>query len=122
MLSAHLDLATRQVDYVAAFVHSPLPQPTGYNEMSDEEKLRACTYVVMPRGFRKEGKVLRLNKALYGLKSTPKAFFSHLKSNLEATGFKQAVDVDPCLFISDKVICLVYVDDTLPHVQRTTTI
>jgi Reverse transcriptase (RNA-dependent DNA polymerase) len=23
------------------------------------------------------------------------------------------IDVDPCLFISDKVICLVYVDDTL---------
>ena len=25
------------------------------------------------------------------------------------------IDVDPCLFISDKVICLVYVDDTLLH-------
>ena len=51
MLSAHLDLATHQVNYVAAFVHSPLPQPTGYDEMSDEEKLRSCTYVEMPRGF-----------------------------------------------------------------------
>ena len=98
MLSAHLDLATRQVDYVAAFVHSPLPAPAGYETMSDEEKLRSCTYVDMPRGFRKEGKVLRLNKALYGLKSAPKAFFSHLKSNLEAIGFKQAIDVDACLF------------------------
>ena len=27
-------------------------------------------------------------------------------------GFKQS-EADPCLFISDKVICLVYVDDTL---------
>jgi hypothetical protein len=32
---------------------------------------------------------------------------------LEAIGFEQATEVDPCLFISDKVICLVYVDDTL---------
>jgi hypothetical protein len=88
MLFAHLDLATRQVDYVAAFVHSPLPQPVGYDEMSDEEKLHLCTCVEMPGGFRKEGKVLCLNKALCGLKSAPKAFFSHLKSNLEAMGFK----------------------------------
>ena len=27
-------------------------------------------------------------------------------------GFKQS-EVDPCLFISEKAICLVYVDDTL---------
>jgi len=27
-------------------------------------------------------------------------------------GFKQS-EVDPCLFISEKVTCLVYVDDTL---------
>jgi hypothetical protein len=34
-----------------------------------------------------------------------------------AIGFKQAVDVDPCLFISDKVICLIYVDDTLLYAK-----
>ena len=32
LLSAQLDLATRQVDYVAAFVHSPLPLPDGYDK------------------------------------------------------------------------------------------
>jgi Reverse transcriptase (RNA-dependent DNA polymerase) len=32
---------------------------------------------------------------------------------LEAVGFRSQEDIDPCLFISDKVICLVYVDDTL---------
>jgi hypothetical protein len=104
MLSAHLDLATCQVNYVAAFVHSPLPPPSGYEAMSNEEKLCSCTHVDMPGGVRKEGKVLHLNKALYGLKTASKAFFSHLKSNLEAIGFKQAIDVDPCLFISDKAI------------------
>jgi hypothetical protein len=118
MLSAHLDLATRQVDCVAAFVPSPSPQPVGHKEMSDEEKLHSCTHVEMPRGFGKEGKVLYLNKALCGLKSSPKAFFSHLKSNLEAVSFGQAIDIDPCLFISDKVMCLVHVDDALLHVKN----
>jgi hypothetical protein len=36
-----------------------------------------------------------------------------LKGKLEETGFEAMTDVDPCLFISDKVICLSYVDDTL---------
>ena len=118
LLAAQLDLATRQVDYVAAFVHSPLPKPAGFDKMSPEEQRRSGTYVEMPRGFKKDGKVLRLNKALYGLRSAPRAFFSHLKSNLEAIGFRQATNVDPCLFISDKVICVCYVDDTCLYAAK----
>ena len=118
LLAAQLDLATRQVDYVAAFVHSPLPRPDGFEEMTSDEQERAHTYVEMPRGFKEEGKALKLNKALYGLRGAPRAFFSHLKSNLEAIGFRQAIDVDPCLFISKKVTCLVYVDDTLLYAKN----
>ena len=118
MLAAQLQLATTQVDYVAAFVHSPIPRPKGYERMSAQEQRKSMTYVEMPRGFSKPGKVLRLNKALYGLRSAPRAFFEHLKGNLEAIGFAQARDVDPCLFISEKVICLVYVDDTLLYAKN----
>jgi hypothetical protein len=50
---------------------------------------------------------------LYGLKQRLSSFFHYLKSKLKAIGFEQALDVDPCLFISDKVICLVCVDDPL---------
>ena len=32
---------------------------------------------------------------------------------MEKIGFQQAVDVDACLFVSPKVICITYVDDTL---------
>jgi len=67
----------------------------------------------MPRGFSEPGKVLKLKRSLYGLKQSPRNFFQHLKGKLEGIGFESAVDVDPCLFISDKVICLVYVDNTL---------
>jgi hypothetical protein len=67
----------------------------------------------MPRGFKLPGKVLRLKRSLYGLKQSPRNFFAHLKSNLEAIGFESLHDIDPCLFVSERVICLVYVDDTL---------
>ena len=58
--------------------------------MTPEQQERAHTYVEMPRGFEEPGKVLKLNKALYGLKAAPRAFFTHLRGNLEAIGFEQA--------------------------------
>ncbi len=67
----------------------------------------------MPRGFSEHGKVLKLKCSLYGLKQSPRNFFQHLKGKLESIGFESATDIDPCLFISNKVICLVYIDDTL---------
>ena len=67
----------------------------------------------MPRGFSQPGKVLKLKRSLYGLRQSPRNFFRFVKSKLEGAGFQSNDDVDPCLFISDKVICLVYVDDTL---------
>ncbi|KAG7369081.1 reverse transcriptase RNA-dependent DNA polymerase [Nitzschia inconspicua] len=97
---------SRQVDYTAAFVHAPLHD---------------VVYVCMPRGFAEEGKVLKLRRSLYGLKQSPRNFFLHLKSNLEACGFRNpSPDTDPCLFVSGKVVCVVYVDDTLlwsPHIE-----
>jgi hypothetical protein len=38
--------------------------------------------------------------------------FLHLKGQLERVGLKQS-NADQCLFVPDKVICLVYVDETL---------
>jgi hypothetical protein len=70
-------------------------------------------YVEMPQGFSETGRVLKLKKSLYGHKQSPRNFFQFLKEKLEKTGFESAKDIDPCLFISNKVICLVYVDDTL---------
>ena len=80
--------------------------------MSNEDKERSGVFVEMPRGFNEPGKVLKLKKSLYGLKQSPRNFFHHLKGNLEKVGFVPS-EIDPCLFISEKVICLVYVDDTL---------
>ena len=112
-LSSILGLSTRQVDYVSAFVQAPIDRDPNWDSMSEEERERSGVFVQMPRGFSEPGKVLRLKRSLYGLKQSPRNFFQHLKSKLEGAGFTSEVDVDPCLFISDKVICLVYVDDTL---------
>ena len=98
ILSIVMGLQTKQVDYTAAFVHAPL----------DED-----VYVEMPRGFVEPGCVLKLKRSLYGLKQSPRNFFQHLKGKLERAGFRNKEEVDPCLFVSDKCICLVYVDDTL---------
>jgi Reverse transcriptase (RNA-dependent DNA polymerase) len=98
---------------MAAFVHAPIDKDPNWDSLTEEEKARSGVYVSMPRGFNQTGKVLKLKKSLYGLKQAPWNFFLHLKSKLEAVGFRSQEDLDPCLFISDKVICLVYVDDTL---------
>jgi Reverse transcriptase (RNA-dependent DNA polymerase) len=113
VLSIILNLATKQVDYTAAFVHAPIDKPPNYDSLSEEEKKKPGVFVSMPRGFVQPNKVLILQKSLYGLKQAPRNFFLHLKGKLESTGFTSQQDLDPCLFISDKVICLVYVDDTL---------
>jgi Reverse transcriptase (RNA-dependent DNA polymerase) len=47
------------------------------------------------------------------LQTAKRLWFQHLREHLVATGFQQMIDVNPCLFILDKVICLVYVDDML---------
>lgn len=69
---------------------------------------------LLPRDFSQEGKFLRLKKNLCGLKQSPHNFFQrHLTSKLESIELQAATDIDSCLFFSDKVICLCYVDDIL---------
>ena len=113
ILSLILNLSTAQVDYTAAFVHAPIDKNPEWDNMTEEEREKSGVYVQMPRGFTQPGKVLKLKKSLYGLRQSPRNFFQYLKSKLESCGFESNDDVDPCLFVSDKVIALVYVDDTL---------
>ncbi len=62
----------------------------------------------------KNGKrqVLKLNKTLYGLRQSPRAFWKYITEKLESCGLKQS-KFDPCLFIIPDVICIVYVDDLI---------
>ena len=115
ILSIIMDLESVQVDYTAAFVHAPIDKDPKFDLLSAEEQDRRGVYLEMPRGFRKPGKVLKLKKSLYGLRQSPRNWYLHLKSKLCSPdlGFECCTDVDPCLFISDSVIVLCYVDDCL---------
>ena len=110
------------MDYTAAFIHADIDLPPDFDKMSEEEQHRQGVYVEMPHGFAKPGHVLKLKKSLYGLRQSPRNFFKFLKDKLERTGFRQAHEVDPCLFISDKVICLTYVDNCVMVAKNTSDI
>jgi hypothetical protein len=71
----------------------------------------------MPLGFAqysKDGtkKCLKLKKTLYGLRQSPRAFWKYITQRLETCGLEQS-KFDPCLFVGEKVICVVYVDDLI---------
>ena len=102
------NLCSAQVDYLAAFCQAPIDTNVFIDLPKGWERLNKMG---LPVKF-KPGHVLKLKRSLYGLVQSPKNFFKHLKGNLEKSGFKQSQH-DPCLFISEKVICLVYVDDCL---------
>ncbi len=85
----------------AIFLHADLPE--GEN-----------VYVQLPMGFsfRQKGKVLKLKKTIYGLRQSPRAFWQYLTVKMEAYGLKQ-IQLDPCLFVRTKVMCVCYVDDLI---------
>ena len=91
---------TKQVDYTNAFAQA---------ELNEE------VYIEPPRGFVRKDKrnmVLKLLKSLYGLKQAPKTFFDKLKAGLLERGFTQSI-LDPCLFLKENMMCVIYVDDTI---------
>ena len=92
--------ATRQVDYTNAFAQADL---------------REEVYLEFPKMFGpKSGAnvVLKLLKSLYGLRQAPRTFFEKLRDGLLERGYQQST-TDPCLFMKQGIMCVVYVDDTI---------
>ena len=56
--------------------------------------------------------VLKLNKILYGLKQASHNWYEKLKKALIDRGLKPS-QIDPCIFMKDGMIMLVYVDDCI---------
>ena len=92
-----LKLKSKQGDVTAAFLHA---------DVGEDEKI----YVEMPLGFRKNGKVLKLNKTLYGLRQSPRMFRKYLTKAMNDVGMKTS-QFDPCMFVGDRVIAVVFVDN-----------
>ena len=94
-LAARFNLELKQFDAVNAFVNAEL----------DED-----IFMEMPTGTRKPGRILRLNKALYGLRKSPLLWQKELTRTLVTLGFK-AVPHEPCILVRDGCIIFFYVDD-----------
>ena len=94
-IAARFDLELLQYDAVNAFVNAAL----------DEE-----VYMRMPPGHRKPGTVLKLTKALYGLRRSPLLWQRTLSQALRKLGFKP-VPHEPCAFAHKGILIFFYVDD-----------
>ena len=104
-LSNLLNLHGRQIDYVQAFPQADLNEPV---------------YMRIPEGWEitdDDGNLLpdmaiKLKKNLYGTKNASRNWFLKLKAGLEARGFKASA-IDPCLFMRDDCLIVLYTDDCL---------
>lgn len=94
-ITAKFDLETIQMDAVNAFVHCDLDE---------------VVYMKMPPGFAQKGKVLRLRKALYGLRRSPLLWQKNLTNSLKELGFKE-VPQEPCVMLNAGIVIFFYVDD-----------
>lgn len=101
---AHEDLEMRQFDIRTAFLNGEL-----------EEEV----YMRPPKGIPglvDAGRVLRLRRALYGLRQAGRAWNKRLEAALKGKGFLQS-DADPALWIlhggEGAVLAMFYVDDGL---------
>ena len=92
--------ATRQVDYTNAFAQANL----------NEEVYLECPKMFAPKS--RANVVLKLVKSLYGLRQAPRTFFEKLRDGLLERGYVQSQN-DPCLFMKNGILCVVYVDDTI---------
>ena len=99
-LTAAFGLDMKQFDALNAFVNSLLDE---------------LVYIEAPPGrLRPIGSesVLRLHRALYGLRRSPRLWQLELTNTLRQLGL-EPINEEPCLFTGHGVIILVYVDDIL---------
>jgi hypothetical protein len=94
-IAARFDLELIQYDAVNAFVHATLDE-------------KVC--MKMPRGYTKPGTILKLNRALYGLRRSPILWQRLFYSSLLDIGFRP-VPHEPCCVTHDGILIFFYVDD-----------
>ena len=96
----HCDYKIHQMDVSNAFLHG---------ELDPGEDI----YVRLPEGLQ-DNRLVRLKRALYGLREAPLLWYRRLRDYLVEIGFSIST-VDPCLFTLNKngeeILICVYVDD-----------
>jgi hypothetical protein len=103
MCSSH-NWKVRHLDVVTAFLNPKIDNDNIYMELPDgmdwvDERT--------PKGAK-----VRLLKSLYGLKQSPRLWYQAINAFLLSLGLKQS-SADPNLYVKDRVLLLLYVDDIL---------
>ena len=108
-IAAKFDLECKQYDVTNAFLNSAIDRSKGR------------VFCKLPDGYGDLGffqpnedpsMVADLHKALYGLRDSPALWYNELASSWAAAGLTKSTE-EPCVFVNDKVLVLVYVDDIL---------
>ena len=97
-LCAFGDLETFQFDIKQAFLNA--------------QRSGAPVFCELPEGFKKEGRCVRVDRALYGLKDSPLLWYREFSSTLKELGLEASLE-EPCLFFDRvrKILLIFYVDD-----------
>ncbi|KAI8930550.1 hypothetical protein NX059_012545 [Plenodomus lindquistii] len=96
-IAAQHGLELKQFDITNAFVHAAMDR---------------VVYMRMPKGHQKAGTILRVNKALYGLRISPLLWQKEFTATLQKLGF-EAIPHEPCCLIKGSIIIFFYVDDII---------
>lgn len=113
ILSLLSGLKSSQVDYVAAYTQAPLDCelymniPPGFVVQNGTLEFSSSSTKGNSTDY-----LLRLNKNVYGLKQAGNNWFTKIRGSLLALGFTQSSH-DPCLFIRNNCLVIIYVDDCL---------
>ncbi|CAE7022001.1 Pol protein [Pyrenophora teres f. teres] len=102
-IANYFDLELKQYDVPTAFLNA---------------RINRTLYAETPAAFRHtKGEVMRVLRALYGLKESPVLWYNELRRELVKLGLKP-VDGFPCLYTNHWLILFVYVDDIVMAFHR----
>lgn len=96
-LALHKNLGLRQLDIPTAFLNGELEQDI---------------YIKRPEGIHCGAKILKLNRALYGLKSAPKCWNQKFHAFATRVGLERSAR-DACLYSKNNLNLVIFVDDIL---------
>ena len=98
-----LGLQSQSIDFTYAFDQAYIPSGETIS-------------IELPWDFNSDGVqhdvVLKLKKSLYSQAEAARLWYEKLRNGLLERGFMMN-KVDPCMFMSNTVMCVVYVDDCL---------
>ena len=103
ILQCILGLQNQSINFTNSFSQADIP--------SGE-----IVFIEFPRDFNSDGAqhdvILKLKKSLYGQAEAARLWYEKLRNGLLQRVFVMS-KVDPCMFMSKTVLCVVYVDDCL---------